>query len=351
MKTVYFNEIHQRLIEASSASDIFGNLSKISGDALKRCFRQLAQQVHPDHHPNFKKEANDAFLKLQFWYSQALIELRTSQGGLKFESGQNVYVTTAVSAPGDIADIWQAETGSKKVILKIVRQPKNNDLMLAESSWLKHLKNDLKGDPLLAHFPTLIESFKVKDASGAERAINVLENENEFVTLAEVIQAHPQGIHPADAAWMFNRLLAALAKTHQLGWVHGAVIPPHLLLNLNDHNGKLIDWCYSQPIGEKVKAISPSYKPFYPMEVLEKRPSTPATDIYLAGMTLLKLLGGDVATKTVPTSVPKPIGAFLKACLIGSPHRRPQNSWALFDDFQEILQRLYGAPKFRPFSL
>ncbi len=338
-------------MQATSTEELFGEIAKHSPDSLKSCFRQLAQQVHPDHNPDFKSAANEAFLKLQFWYERACIELQTAKGGLKFESKEHVYVTTAVSTKGDLTDLHSAKISNQKVILKVIRHPKNNDLMLAESQALKKIQRRLTSDPLIAHFPSFIESFRVKDSAGAERIINVLNDEHEFVPLIDIMNAYPQGIHPADAAWMFNRLLAALAKTHELGLVHGAVIPPHLLLNLNDHNGKLIDWCYTVEIGKNIKAISPTFKQFYPPEVLEKHSATPATDIYMAAMVLLKLLGGDESQRKISPQTPKPITALLNACLLQAPHRRPQHSWALFDDFQDILQRLYGAPRFRPFSL
>ncbi|WP_198135999.1 MULTISPECIES: hypothetical protein [Roseiflexus] len=50
------------------------------------------------------------------------------------------------------------------------------------------------------------------DAAGISRQANILRFETGAVTLEAVMRAFPQGLHPADAAWMFNRLLATPAK-------------------------------------------------------------------------------------------------------------------------------------------
>jgi serine/threonine protein kinase len=166
-----------------------------------------------------------------------------------------------------------------------------------------------------------------------------------------VIAARPHGIDAADMAWIFNRLLAALAVAHAQGIVHGAVTPDHLLLRLSDHNGILIDWCYSVEIGSTIAAISPPYRAFYPPEVLAKQPATPATDLYMAAQCMVALLGGDVAAGQIPPATPRPIAALLRGCLIPSPHRRAQGAWEIFGEFRDILARIYGPPHFRPFTL
>ena len=349
--TIFFNKTHQLLTEATTPEQLFGDLSDCTLEALKRCFRSLAQQVHPDHHPENKREANEAFLRLRHWYQLAQTELSHLMGGLTIQSKRFTYVTTAVPTQGDLCNIHMAKSGNKNVILKIVRQPKNNDLMQAESHILKQLQQQLQDDPLKVHFPKLIETFKLRDTTGIERIINVLEPESELISLAKIMKAHPKGIHPADAAWMVNRMLAILGKTHNCGVVHGAVLPNHMLVDLSDHNGKLIDWCYARPIGKSIKAISPAYKSCYPPEVISKQAAGPATDIYMAAMTFLALLGGDVPTKQLPQTTPKAMVTFIQSCLIQSPHRRPNDAWELFDTFQEILGHLYGAPTFRPFKM
>jgi hypothetical protein len=53
----------------------------------------------------------------------------------------------------------------------------------------------------------------------------------------------------------------------------------------------------------------------------------------------------------MPSAVPRLVQAFLCGCLLPAPARRPQDAWALHDEFGDLLERLVGKPKFRPFAM
>ena len=237
------------------------------------------------------------------------------------------------------------------MLLKIVRTGRNNDLLRAEGTTLRLIDRELAGKPLRAHFPTLVEHVLLSDASGARRQVNVLRAEEGVFSLAEVIRAYPAGLAPADAAWMFNRVLAALGSLHSLGMVHGAVTPAHVLVRPSDHNGLLVGWCASGSAGEPLKLRSPAYAADYPPEVAAREPATPATDLFMAAACMIRLLGGDPAHGALPPAVPRPIANLLRACMLPAPQRRPAEAWAVFDDFHELLGQLYGPPQFRPFAM
>jgi hypothetical protein len=141
---------------------------------------------------------------------------------------------------------------------------------------------------------------------------------------------------------MFNRILGGLVLTHKCGYVHGALTPDHILIVPETHNGILIDWSYSVPVGEKIKAISPKWKGYYPAEVLTGHPSTFGVDLYMAARCASALLG------TQPR--PRLLAGFLRACLLG-PRHRPQNAHETFVEFRELLATLFGKPTFRRFTL
>ncbi|MBI1298224.1 hypothetical protein GC175_25100 [bacterium] len=345
------NTILDNLRHAAIPEDVFGPLT--SDLDLKDRYRRLVRQVHPDYHPNAADVAAEAFHLVQQWYAGAQRQVTGAQPPLlEITSARHRYISHQPALTGDLCDLFPAqdETGDS-VLLKVVRTPANADLLQAEAKHLKQLNQALSDEPLRAHLPTLLESIHIEDADGLTRRANVLRSEDETVHLADIIAAYPHGIAAADMAWMFNRLLAVLAVTHAEGIVHGAVTPAHLLLRLADHNGVLVDWCYSVVNGETIAAVSPGYRSIYPPEVFENRPATPAIDLYMAAQCMVMLLGGDVKSGELPLSVPKPIQALLRACLIPSPHRRMRNAWTVFDDLREILERIYGPPKFRPFSL
>ena len=346
-------ELLEQLRTARQPEEIFGQPTDL--EALKRIYRQLVQRVHPDLNTNTTPQAEEAFKLLLNWYAQAKYKMAQGLYGKQLQidvtSPSSHYQGYDAPISGDLADLYPIELDRQSLLLKIVRKPSNNDLLSAESQALKRVFKATEGQPLQAHFPRLIESFRIDDQMGLIRQCNVLSFETKYVSLADVIESYPQGIDSADAAWMFNRLLAVLGVAHGQGVVHGAVLPNHLLLRLSDHNGMLIDWCYSVAIGESIKAISPTYKAYYPPEIFAKLPATPATDIYMAAICMVAVLGGNVATKQLPPTVPKSIQALLKACLIDAPHRRAYDAWSILEEFHEILGRLYGSPKFRPFAL
>jgi hypothetical protein len=71
----------------------------------------------------------------------------------------------------------------------------------------------------------------------------------------------------------------------------------------------------------------------------------------MAARCMVRLLGGRAAPLEPPAHVPKPIRALLAACLLPAPQRRANDAWQIFEDFREILGRLYGPPQFRPFYI
>jgi serine/threonine protein kinase len=343
------------LRSATGPADIFGELTGDQQAALKRRYRELVTIAHPDRNQGSMDAANEACKALQEWYTVAQRQIAQGVYGLapriSATTKLHQYLGYAPPIQGDLCELFPAEASGNSVLLKIARQARNNDLLQAEAQALRKIARALDGQPTRAHFPTLVEHFLLRTAAGDQRHTNVLRAESGYVSLAEVLDAYPNGLPAADAAWMFNRILTALGIAHSLGIVHGAVVPAHVLVRPDDHNGMLIDWCYSVPIGQPIKAISPPYAADYPPEVRAKQPATPATDLYMAARCMARLLGGRPDTLELPTNVPRPIRALLSACLLPAAQRRADDAWHVFDDFHEILGRLYGPPQFRPFAM
>ena len=343
------------LRRAICPEDVFGLLVADTQDTLKQRYRELAAVVHPDHNADRRQEATEAFHALQHWYGAAQEQLRRGSDAapprITAASRLHTYRGYAPPLKGDLSDLFPVQLDSSRVLLKVARLARDNDLLHAEARTLQRLDRVLQGQAVRAHFPTLVEDFLLADVTGSRRQVNVLSEEVSCVSLMDVIRAYPAGIASGDAAWMFNRMLAVLGVTHNLGIVHGALVPTHVLIRPGDHNGMLVDWCYSVPAGESLKAISPQFADFYPPEVLERRPATTATDLYMAARCMVRLLGGTRGTRDLPAGVPRPMRALLDACLIPAPARRPDDAWQVLDDFREILARLYGPAVFRPFHM
>lgn len=332
---------------ADAPHEVFGLPTAEAERAVNRRYRELAALAHPDRHPAEWETAAEVFKLLQAWRAAARRQLAAGVYGqaarIDVVGRLGRYVGYVPPIPGDLADLYPVVADGTELLLKVARHPAHNDLLRREATALRQLDDAWRGQPVRAHFPTLVETFVLRDGSGAERFTNVLRREQGTLTWTAVRRAYPQGVPAADAAWMFNRLLAALGAAHDSGLVHGAIALDHLLIRPDDHNGILLDWCYSasadNPAGPWPHAAPPTGA-YLPPEAAAGGPLTPAADIYAAAACLQALLGD---------AAPRPIAALLRACRLPNPHRRPHSAWSVLDDFRAILERLYGPPVFRPF--
>ncbi|WP_328917307.1 MULTISPECIES: molecular chaperone DnaJ [unclassified Streptomyces] len=310
--------------------------------AAARRHRRLARLLHPDTAPPGRTEqATAAFARLgDEWRAYR-------------DSGEDIvttanrrYVLGPALAVGDLAVLrtarYDLDGGERReALLKIPLRPRDNDLMEHEAAVLARL--DAVAEPRhRAYAPTVIESFRHRSADGTERHVNAFAPLTGFHTLAEVAAAHPGGLDPRDAAWMWRRLLTALGWAHRARLVHGAVFPEHVLIHPGLHGLVLVDWCYATAVGTHVPLMVDRHRDLYPAEIPARLPATPATDIHLASHVMRNLMGD---------RTPVPLRAFLRGCLLPSQNARPQDAWKLLAELDDILERLYGPRTFRPFTM
>lgn len=363
-----------RIESAKVPEDVFGdlhgdNLSK----ALGTVYRALVVVVHPDHYastPGRLPTAEKAFKRLTALKGEAERKIAEHTYGDRAPAPPAV-----TSAPpmdpivvevrkrrftvgdrlwqGDICDLYKCTvhepSGDVDAVFKIAQHASDNDLVENEGKILTHLyPASAKDEKFFRYLTRPIDSFILRSKTSNRRA-SVLPRVTGYFPLSDVRSAFPGGIDFRDMVWMFKRLLSALGFIHRQGVVHGAVLPPHVLVHPVTHGAKLIDWCYAVRTDTKqhVKAISAPYRPFYAPEILRKEPPVPATDIYMAAKCALDLL--QLPTSAAP--MPRQLEGFLQGCLMASPQRRPDDAWALHDELDQLLQRLVGPPKYRPFHM
>ncbi|MET7395894.1 lipopolysaccharide kinase InaA family protein [Dactylosporangium sp. NPDC005572] len=307
-------------VETATAEELFG------GADPARQYRRLARLTHPD---TAGPGGARAFARLaELWHRRGTIH-----------SPHGRYSTNHRDFEGDLANLYRVPEGH----LKLVRDPSCNDLMAREAKALRRLAEH--GDPrYLPYVPRLVDSFRHKDA-GVVRRANVIGTSaaGPLHSLADVATKRPDGLDPRDAAWMWRRLLVALGTAHRAGVVHGAVLPEHVLIQAEDHGVILVDWCYSaaEP-GERIAAIVPRHRDSYPPEVLAKETPGPFTDLAMAARLMAGLMGD---------RAPQPLRRFADGCRLAAPRQRPDDAWRLLAELDELLHRLYGPRKFRPFTL
>jgi hypothetical protein len=323
------------LIEAAKGPrDIFGDVLDDERDAradtahadhAHQVYRRLARLIHPDATASDKR-ATGAFRKLSALWQQ-------------YRAG-----TGDVVAAGDIANLLPAPAPQpgKAALLKLARDPADGDLIAREAAALRWLAAN--GDrQYLPYVPKLFGTRRYADsATGGIRRGNVLERLDGFIGLDKVADRFPAGLDPRDVAWIWRRVLVAIGLAHRAGLIHGAVLPPHLMIAPHEHGLTLVDWCYScgGPNPANLPAAVARYRDWYPPELSAGYAPGPDLDIYLATKTMLALIA---------SPVPAPLAAFAAGCTLASQRRRPADAWDLLREFDDLIERMWGPRAFRPF--
>ena len=316
-------------------------------DAMKARFKELAFALHPDRAPDGRSsEAHESF--------QLLTELYAGAGMVGAEvdihTKRHIYRLGDLAAKGSLANVYQGTILADPfvpVLVKMPIEPRDNDLMAAESRALKFLSEAPDAELYQWFFPTLVETFRHQDAATSiRRQVNVFEepDDGDWYTLDAVAYEYVQRVDPKDVAWIFRRILVALGNAHSVGLVHGAVTPDNIMVLPDAHGLMLIDWCYSVSQGEPLTAVVGDFRHMYPPEALAKEPVYSHTDIFMAAQVAWALC-------THNKDVPVRLRRFFTAVCSPNPKARPTNAWDLLAEFDELIEELWGPRRFHPFSM
>lgn len=253
---------------------------------------------------------------------------------------------------GDLANVHRGSFNGRAVAVKVARDEGNDDIFNHEAEVLRVLYPE--GTPDEKFYRLLPRLIFTARHDG--RPVHVFPWHEGYITFEAILRAYPSGIDFRDVVWMFKRLLMAIGFAHEKREiVHGAILPPHVMVHPVEHGAKIVDWSYAVlEVGAKrnrVRAMSERYRAFYAPEILNRQSPTAATDIFMAGKCAIALLGGDVRTNDLPATVPVEIASFFRSCVEEQPSRRPQNAWDLHVTFDKLLERLVGKPSYRLFVM
>jgi hypothetical protein len=259
-------------------------------------------------------------------------------------SPKRTYTLLNFLAAGDVADVYFAAGEDRGYILKVSRVPEGAALLENERTALATVLASAGDTTYRKYFPTLAESFRGRDM--IDKRVNVFLHEPGFYTLEQVKARYPDGLDGRHLAWIYKRLLTALGFHHRQNLVHGAVLPCHVLLHAANHGLQVVGWGQAVEAGQTIAAVSARYRDWYPPEVSAHRPATAETDLFLAARCLIYLAGGDPLTERMPDAVPKGMQRFFQASLLKGQAMRPDDAWALHEEFDDLLRGLYGPPRF-----
>lgn len=344
--------------KAVAAEDLFGTAA--TSNDIAQVFRRYARQVHPDHHQIDGQlgRAETAFTKLNRLREEADAKLADGTygdrrppapaptdfgaGAVTIEVRGQKYTIDRRLFVGSIADLYRAHDGKGYVAVKLARAPQDNDLLENEDRVLRKL--DPASDKAAAArlLPVPRDSFLFRSPTSTRR-INAQDLYTEHFSLVEVRKQHGV-LDWRDVVWMFKRGLMALGWAHRRGIVHGAVLPPHILIHPMNHGIKLVDWCYAVDVGSPLCALEKDWRHFYPPEVFEKKPATAATDIFMLARSVQWLLDAPGHRSDV-------LDRFLAGCLLTAPAKRPDDAWKLHEELDELLARSVGKPRYRALAM
>jgi hypothetical protein len=254
-------------------------------------------------------------------------------------------------------------------VFKIARDARANPLVTNEAEVLAALTRWAGADQFAPFLPRVEASFQMGDRpAAAARLVNVLRmhdairSADEMYTLNEVRAHYPAGLDGRDVAWVWRRLLRVLGFVHRCAVTHAAVLPEHVLLEPREHKLVLIDWCAAvrrgidvrwdgAPTDRPPKLVPAQYLPWYRRQGALRFPPTPALDVAMGARCMIQLLGGDPVTAELPPTVDPALRRYFGRCLDPAAADESSLAWKLLEDFDKLIEALWGSRKFRPLSL
>lgn len=318
-------ELESRIASLIRPADLFNG--DIDGE-LKR----LLAFCHPDRHGasnETREEAQRLFVRVQ----ELADEARRPPVILK--SPKRQYTLIARRYVGDVADIHLAEADGKQYLVKVSRVPGAEKLLDRERQVLTELHTAASDASYRLYFPLIVESFPAHDRF--KRRVNVFAHEEGWYSLPDVMARHPNGLLGRHLVWIFKRLLTAIGFAGRQEIVHGAILPPHILVRPKDHAVRLCGWGQSVKAGSPVTSLVTQFKNLYPAAAIQKAPARSGADVHLAAESVMLL---------AQSKCPERIRAFMNGSRIAGQWSRDVDAFDFYDEFTDLAVALYGKAKF-----
>jgi serine/threonine protein kinase len=361
---VELEQIAYNLSNAVRPEDVFGQLDEPGADplpALRRNYRTLVKATHPDVYRSTDERllAQTAFRQLIDWFKKAEEKVKSGRYGRKdtmiLRTSRRYYEIESDFKEDRLFNYYPCSYREKgkefSGMLRITRDPGNNDLVANEVRVLQILGSSNDWTKFSPYFPNLIDAF-VYDDGLSHRQSAIFEEYKGWYRLQDIRRRYPAGIDARDMAWMWRRVLVALGFSHINGIIHGGILPANIWIQPEQHGLMLMNWFHAvrSETGETISTIDPDFAAWYPPEVLKNLLPTLGTDISMSAKCMIHLLGGDAERNTIPDSVPREMRMFLKGSTLPGK-RAPQDAWALLQEFDDLLFKLWGKRTFHPFKM
>lgn len=270
-----------------------------------------------------------------------------ADGRPRLNLGGRTYVVEGRMALGESTTVyrgrWVVRLG-ELVVIKILTATRDADLLRREWRTLKALAaSDADGaDHFTTRLPAPVAHGLID--SDRPRAASVFAWKSGFVhTLEAVGQQHPEGVSGPVGVWILKRLLELLGFVHRAGFVHGAVVPDHVLIHPRDHGAVLVGWTVATPWAEGRTARLPATSRRWSALYEGAREATPALDVAMACRCVRAIAG--------PTHRDLPRHAAIEAVWAQGISGRIDDAWALRDALVEASAEAFGPPAYHPLPM
>ena len=258
-------------------------------------------------------------------------------------------------ANGDISDVFsglRARWPTELVIVKVLRDRQDVALLDNEWDYLQALhRSDASGaDTFTMLLPQPVTRGDITEGQFAGRRANVFRWVSGFHhTFKDVLQSYPRGIPPQASIWIWRRILEILSFIHNSGMAHGAVLPSHLLVQVNEHGVRLVGYGCAGRIGSQLKILPLRSESFYPKSKRSQSVLTPQLDIVMSARCMIALLGGDPENGSLPSGVPARLAELVQRIARAEPSGSTMdNAWTIREELGGIAEKVFGPPRFIP---
>jgi len=272
-----------------------------------------------------------------------------THGYTSFSSiGQSHWASRHFIARGEISDVYLAERArrpTERVLLKVLREPGDGPLFDREWDVLDRLQQSESpgADLFTTLVPQPVARGLVDNGPYQGRRAMAFRWASGFCeTFEGVRRAFPQGIDGQISIWMWRRILELLSFLHRSGVVHGAVLPPHILVEEGDHGIRLVGYSAAGESGTPLATTCSRFEAFYPARRL-----SPGADVRMSARSIAFVLGGDAAGGDVPASVPEPLADLIRKVAADGA----EDAWKVRESLGKIARVLYGPPSFHPLMM
>ena len=249
------------------------------------------------------------------------------RGAPRIDIGGRRYALLGLLARGERSDVFLGKRDARlteMVVIKLLRDREDAASLAAEWRAIEALeRSEVRGAEYFTGLLPQRVAHGLASTSRGARPGSVFRWRSGFQhTLEDVRAAHPRGVDPRTGVWIWKRTLELLGWVHRSGWLHGNLLPAHVLVHPRDHGVVFTGWSHAE------------------------RASDPSTDLRMTARSLIHVLGGDPVRGTLPLSVPEPLSVLLSRHADPDARGRSEDAWDLLERVGDAGREAYGPPAY-----